>query len=159
MHKIEIASPIAGLALLEPKVFGDARGFFMETYRRDRLAELGIHDEFVQDNHSSSTRGVLRGLHYQRRRCQAKLVRVLRGRVLDVAVDIRPGSPTFGRFAAVELSEENRRMFYVLKAGREPEILAEIEMPDALFAGATAADETLFVPMNGYLYAVRNNPF
>jgi len=112
MRSVALDAP-AGLLLLEPAVFGDHRGFFMETYRRDLLAGLGVHDDFVQDNHSSSSRGVLRGLHYQRRRGQAKLVRVLRGTVLDVAVDLRSGSPTFGRHAAVELSEANRRILYV----------------------------------------------
>lgn len=115
MHIMPLDTPIQGPLLIDLKVFGDARGFFMETYRKDVFARLGIADDFVQDNHSSSSRGVLRGLHYQRRQQQAKLVRVLRGRVVDVAVDIRPGSPTFGRHVAVELSEENRRILYVPK--------------------------------------------
>lgn len=113
MKPLPLDSPIHGPLLIEPVVHGDARGFFMETYRLDRFAELGIHDAFVQANHSRSARGVLRGLHYQRTHGQAKLVRVLRGCVLDVAVDLRRGSPTFGRSVAVELSEDNRRLFYV----------------------------------------------
>ena len=98
--------------VLEPVVHGDHRGFFMESYHRDRFAELGIDCEFVQDNHSRSMRGVLRGLHYQLGRPQAKLVRATRGRVFDVVVDIRRGSPTFARWVGVELSEDNRRMLF-----------------------------------------------
>ena len=104
---------IPGVLILEPKVHGDQRGFFMETFRADRYAALGIAGRFVQDNLSRSAYGVLRGLHLQNPGAQGKLVTVLRGRVLDVAVDVRRGSPTFGQHVAVELSEENRLQFWV----------------------------------------------
>ena len=106
---------IEGLKVITPEVFGDERGYFMETYRKDQFAEIGITDEFVQDNQSSSTRGVLRGMHFQKEFPQSKLVRVIRGRVFDVAVDLRKGSATFGRWFGVELSEENKKMFYIPK--------------------------------------------
>lgn len=99
--------------VLEPQVFEDERGWFVETYRADRYAEVGIRDCFVQDNHSRSRRGVLRGLHGQRRRPQAKLVRVVAGEIYDVAVDVRRGSPTFGRWVGVVLSAANRLQCYV----------------------------------------------
>ena len=105
---------IPDVRLVEPRVFGDARGFFLESYNKRVLAEAaGIRAEFVQDNHSRSARGVLRGLHYQLRQPQGKLVRVTSGRVFDVAVDIRRSSPTFGKVAGVELSEENKRLFWL----------------------------------------------
>lgn len=107
-----VDEPLSGVKLLAPKVIEDSRGFFMESYNRRNLAELGIGHEFVQDNHSRSSRGVLRGLHYQIGHAQAKLVRVTRGRVFDVVVDIRHGSPNFGRWAGAELSEENRLCFF-----------------------------------------------
>ena len=103
-----VDEPLSGVKLLAPKVIEDSRGFFMESYNRRALAELGIARDFVQDNHSRSSRGVLRGLHYQLGHAQAKLVRVTRGRVFDVMVDIRRGSPNFGRWAGAELSEDNR---------------------------------------------------
>jgi dTDP-4-dehydrorhamnose 3,5-epimerase len=108
-------SEIEGLLLVEPKKFGDHRGFFSETYHRQRLAEAGFDAEFVQDNHSlSGERGTVRGLHFQSPPfAQDKLVRVVRGAILDVAVDIRAGSPTFGDHAAVELSAANWRQFLV----------------------------------------------
>jgi dTDP-4-dehydrorhamnose 3,5-epimerase len=99
--------------ILEPKVFGDARGFFLESWNRRNFALLGLDFDFVQDNHSRSQRGVLRGLHYQLRQPQGKLVRVVAGAVYDVAVDLRQSSPTFGQWAGVELSAENQRMFWV----------------------------------------------
>lgn len=110
-----IETGIAGLLVLEPKVFGDARGFFMESFNARTFAEVtGLKDvDFVQDNHSRSGRGVLRGLHYQVRQPQGKLVRVSQGRVFDVAVDLRRSSPTFGRWHGVELSGENHRQFWV----------------------------------------------
>ena len=109
-----IRTPLDGVLVLEPKVFGDARGFFMESYnRRNFAAATGQDVDFVQDNHSRSRRGVLRGLHYQIRQPQGKLVRVVRGAVFDVAVDIRRSSPTFGRWAGVELSEDNQRQFWI----------------------------------------------
>jgi dTDP-4-dehydrorhamnose 3,5-epimerase len=108
-----IPTAIPEVLVAEPKVFGDQRGFFVETFRTDRYAAAGIGGPFVQDNLSRSAYGVLRGLHLQNPRSQGKLVTVLRGRVLDVAVDVRIGSPTFGGHVAVELSEENRRQFWV----------------------------------------------
>jgi dTDP-4-dehydrorhamnose 3,5-epimerase len=100
-----------GPVLIEPVVHGDARGFFQETYRKAVFAELGVHDEFVQDNHSRSRLGVLRGMHFQPG--QAKLVRCARGSVLDVAVDIRPGSASFGEWEAFPLDDETHRQLYV----------------------------------------------
>ena len=103
---------IPGVCIIEPVVHGDDRGFFMESYHKERFAELGIEHEFVQDNHSRSRAGVLRGLHYQLGQPQVKLVRATRGRVFDVVVDLRRGSPTFGRWVGAELSEDNRRMLF-----------------------------------------------
>jgi dTDP-4-dehydrorhamnose 3,5-epimerase len=112
MNVIETGIP--GLLVLEPKVFGDARGFFMESFNARTFAEVtGVKADFVQDNHSRSGRGVLRGLHYQVQQPQGKLVRVAQGRVFDVAVDLRRSSPTFGRWYGVELSGENHRQFWV----------------------------------------------
>jgi dTDP-4-dehydrorhamnose 3,5-epimerase len=111
MNVIETAIP--GVMIIEPKLFGDARGFFMETYQEARYAEHGISARFMQDNLSRSAQRVLRGLHLQNPNPQGKLVSVLRGAVLDVAVDLRRGSPTFARHVAVELSEENRRQLWV----------------------------------------------
>lgn len=104
---------LPGVLVIEPRVFHDERGFFLETYHSRRYAEFGIEGEFVQDNHSRSVRGSLRGLHYQLGRPQAKLCRVVQGEVFDVAVDIRRGSPTFGRWFGVVLSAENHRQIYV----------------------------------------------
>lgn len=109
-----IDTKIPELKIIEPRVFGDERGFFFESFQAERYAELvGIRRPFVQDNVSRSSRGVLRGLHYQTEHTQGKLVSVLRGKVFDVAVDIRQGSPTFGQWVGVELSEENKRQFWV----------------------------------------------
>ncbi len=108
-----IETTIPGVLIVEPKKFGDARGFFMELYHEDRYADSGITQRFVQDNLSRSGQDVLRGLHFQNPRPQGKLVTVLSGCVLDVAVDVRAGSPTFGRHVAVELNEENRRQLWV----------------------------------------------
>lgn len=108
-----ITTGLPDAILLEPKVFGDSRGYFMETFRADFFAELGLDLPFVQDNQSRSSAGVLRGLHYQIRQPQGKLVRVISGRIFDVAVDLRRSSPTFGKWAGVELSGENRRLFWV----------------------------------------------
>jgi dTDP-4-dehydrorhamnose 3,5-epimerase len=104
---------IPDLVIIEPKVFRDARGFFMETWRAEHLVAAGIDARFVQENHSSSTAGVLRGLHYQIQHAQGKLVRVVRGRVFDVAVDLRRSSPTFRRWVGVWLSEENRLELWI----------------------------------------------
>ena len=107
---------ISGLVIIQPSVFGDDRGFFMETYSEKVFAENGIDVKFVQDNHSRSSKGVLRGLHFQKPPfAQDKLVRCTRGEVLDVAVDIRPNSLTFGQYESVLLSEENKTMFFIPK--------------------------------------------
>lgn len=106
-------TPIKDLVIIETKVFGDSRGFFMETYNQASFEELGLTMNFVQDNHSKSKKGVLRGLHFQTKHTQGKLVRVIKGRVYDVAVDLRKGSETFGQWYGIELSEENKLMFYV----------------------------------------------
>lgn len=108
-----IPTVIANLVIIEPRVFGDDRGFFLESWNPRSFAQLGLDLQFVQDNHSRSARGVLRGLHYQQPNPQGKLVRVVAGRAWDVAVDLRAGSPTFGRWLGVELSAENKRMFWV----------------------------------------------
>ncbi len=109
-----IETEVTGALIIEPKVFGDERGFFLETFQAKRYEqEAGIALPFVQDNHSRSTKGVLRGLHFQKTKPQGKLVRVVSGEVFDVAVDIRPDSPTYGKWAGVILSEENKRQFWV----------------------------------------------
>ena len=105
--------PIEGLYIIEPTVHGDNRGYFMETYNRKDMEEAGLNMVFVQDNQSMSTKGVLRGLHTQKKYPQGKLVRVIRGRVFDVAVDVRPGSETYGKWYGVELTEENKKQFYL----------------------------------------------
>jgi dTDP-4-dehydrorhamnose 3,5-epimerase len=102
---------LEGPVLIEPVVHGDSRGFFQETYRRAAFAELGVHDEFIQDNHSRSRQGVLRGMHFQPG--QAKLVRCARGAILDVVVDIRPGSASFGRWEGAQLDDEGNLQLYV----------------------------------------------
>ena len=104
---------IPGVLIITPRRFGDARGFFSETFRAEAYAAAGMSQPFVQDNWSHSRRGVLRGLHLQNPKAQGKLVGVIRGHVLDVAVDVRVGSPTFGKHVAVELSEENGRQFFL----------------------------------------------
>jgi dTDP-4-dehydrorhamnose 3,5-epimerase len=108
-----IESAIAGALIIEPKVFGDPRGFFLELFQEQRYAQSGLARRFVQDNLSRSAQGVLRGLHIQNPKPQGKLVTVLRGCVLDVAVDVRTGSPTFGRHMAIELNEENHRQLWI----------------------------------------------
>jgi dTDP-4-dehydrorhamnose 3,5-epimerase len=124
-----LQTSISGALVLEPRVFTDERGFFLESYSERTLAEIGIEDKFVQDNHSFSRRGVLRGLHYQVQKPQAKLVRVVTGEILDVFLDLRRSSPTFGRWDAATLSAENNRQawlpvgcahgFYVLSEGAD----------------------------------------
>lgn len=113
MHILTTAIP--DVLLLEPKVFGDTRGFFYESYNRRAMTEAGIPDDFVQDNHSRSAKGVLRGLHYQVQDTQGKLVRVISGSVFDVAVDLRKSSSTFGQWVGMELSAQNRRMAWIPK--------------------------------------------
>lgn len=110
-----IKTEIEGVLIIEPKIFGDERGYFYESYNKERFAaETGLDIDFVQDNQSKSCYGVLRGLHFQKPpHAQSKLVRVVKGAVLDVAVDIRRGSPTFGKHVAVELTEENHRQFFI----------------------------------------------
>ena len=109
----KIPTSLSGVVILEPRVFGDERGFFLESYNEKVFAELGITERFVQDNHSSSQRNVLRGLHYQIKQTQGKLVRAVEGEILDVAVDVRRSSPTFGGWEAVRLSGENKRMLWI----------------------------------------------
>lgn len=108
-----IPTSLAGLLILEPRVFGDTRGFFLESYNQKAMAEAGIREPFVQDNHSCSGRNVLRGLHYQLQHPQGKLVRVAVGEILDVAVDLRRSSSTFGKWESVRLSADNKRMLWV----------------------------------------------
>ncbi len=110
----KIETEIQDLVIIEPTVFEDSRGFFLESYNYNDFKEIGIDNIFVQDNHSKSSKGVLRGLHFQKGEfAQAKLVRVLKGVVLDVAVDLRKDSQTFGKYVAIELSEENKKMFFI----------------------------------------------
>ena len=111
MRKIETDLP--GVFLIEPQVFEDARGFFFESFHAEKLRALGIENQFVQDNHSRSVKGTLRGLHYQLNFPQAKLCRVIAGEVLDVAVDIRPASPTFGRWTSAVLSAQNKLQIFI----------------------------------------------
>lgn len=114
MGQIKVTKcPIEGLYVIEPKVHGDARGYFMETYNQRDMEEAGLNMVFVQDNQSMSVKGVLRGLHFQKEYPQGKLVRVIRGRVFDVAVDLRAGSETYGQWYGVELTEENKKQFYI----------------------------------------------
>lgn len=107
------AGGIQGLCIIEPKVHGDSRGYFMETYNKKDMDEMGLDMVFVQDNQSRSTKGVLRGLHFQKQFPQGKLVRVIKGTVFDVAVDLRKDSNTYGKWFGVELSEENKKQFYI----------------------------------------------
>jgi dTDP-4-dehydrorhamnose 3,5-epimerase len=109
----KIPTSLPGVFALEPRVFGDERGFFFESYNQKIMTEAGIAENFVQDNHSCSSRNVLRGLHYQLKHPQGKLVRVAEGEILDVAVDMRRSSPTFGRWEGVRLSGENKRMLWI----------------------------------------------
>ena len=104
---------IDGVHIIEPKVFGDNRGYFMESYNAEHFKEAGLNMTFVQDNESKSSKGVLRGLHFQKKHSQGKLVRVTKGEVFDVAVDLRNGSETYGKYVGVILSEENKKQFYI----------------------------------------------
>jgi dTDP-4-dehydrorhamnose 3,5-epimerase len=108
-----LPTSLTGVLLLEPQVFGDDRGFFLESYNRRKFAELGIEEDFVQDNHSYSIRNTLRGLHYQVRQPQGKLIRAITGAILDAAVDLRRNSPTFGQAETFSLSGENKRMAWI----------------------------------------------
>lgn len=111
----KIETSIKGVYIIEPTVFGDDRGYFMETYSKKDFEEIGLNYDFVQDNQSKSKKGVLRGLHFQKENTQGKLVRVIKGEVFDVAVDLRPGSNTYGKWEGVILSEENKKMFLIPK--------------------------------------------
>ena len=114
MGQIKVTkAPIEGLYIIEPAVHGDSRGYFMETYNQKDMEENGLNMVFVQDNQSMSTKGVLRGLHFQKEYPQGKLVRVIKGAVYDVAVDLRSGSETYGKWYGVELTEENKKQFYI----------------------------------------------
>lgn len=114
MGQIKVTKcPIEGLYIIEPAVHGDSRGYFMETYNQRDMEEAGLNMVFVQDNQSMSTKGVLRGLHFQKQYPQGKLVRAIKGRVFDVAVDLRTGSATYGKWYGVELTEENKKQFYI----------------------------------------------
>jgi dTDP-4-dehydrorhamnose 3,5-epimerase len=114
MGQIKVTKcPIEGLCIIEPAIHGDSRGYFMETYNQKDMEEAGLNMHFVQDNQSCSTKGVLRGLHFQKNFPQGKLVRVIKGTVFDVAVDLRHNSITFGNWYGIELSEENRKQFYI----------------------------------------------
>ena len=110
-----IKTSIDGVIIVEPTAYGDSRGYFMETYQKEDFCAGGITVDFVQDNQSSSTKGVLRGLHFQKKYSQSKLVRCIKGEVFDVAVDLREGSPTFGKWEGVILSAENKRQFFIPK--------------------------------------------
>jgi dTDP-4-dehydrorhamnose 3,5-epimerase len=109
----KIPTSLPGVFVLEPRVFGDQRGFFLESFNQRAMRELGIEEQFVQDNHSCSSRNVLRGLHYQIQQAQGKLVRVVEGEILDVAVDLRRSSPSFARWEGVRLSGDNKRMLWI----------------------------------------------
>lgn len=108
-----IKTDLPEVLVLEPKVYGDDRGFFLETYHRQRYRDVGVDVDFVQDNHSKSAQGVLRGMHWQVARPQAKLVWCIQGKIYDVAVDVRPGSPNFGKWTGAELDSDNKRQIYV----------------------------------------------
>jgi dTDP-4-dehydrorhamnose 3,5-epimerase len=127
-----LEAPIHGVKLIEPKVFGDARGFFKETWREDQFTAAGIDVHFVQDNHSRSVQWTLRGLHFQVKRTQGKLVRVVNGSVFDAVVDLRRSSPTFGRSWGIELSADNHRMLWV-PPGLAHGILVTSEHADFLY--------------------------
>jgi len=141
-----LRTAIDGVVILEPRVFHDARGFFLESFSRRDFSALGLENTWVQDNHSRSTKGTLRGLHFQPQHPQAKLCRVARGRVWDVAVDIRPDSPTFGQHVAVELSDENGRMLLVPR-GLAHGFLVLSDEADFLYK----CDEFYFPADQGYL--------
>jgi dTDP-4-dehydrorhamnose 3,5-epimerase len=137
-----LATSLPGMVVLEPEVNRDPRGFFVETFRAERLAELGIHDQWVQDNHSRSVRGVLRGMHFSLGEGQAKLVRCARGAVFDVAVDIRRGSPTYGRWDAVRLDDVALRALY-LPAGFAHGFLVVSEVADVVYKCSSYYDPEL----------------
>jgi dTDP-4-dehydrorhamnose 3,5-epimerase len=127
-----VTTSLSGVLILEPKVFGDERGFFLESFNERAMRSVGIDVHFVQDNHSRSAHNVLRGLHYQIEQTQGKLVRAVSGAIFDVAVDLRAGSDTFGKWTAVELSAENKRMFWI-PAGFAHGFLVLSESADVLY--------------------------
>jgi dTDP-4-dehydrorhamnose 3,5-epimerase len=137
-----IPTPLPGALLIEPVVHGDSRGFFVETFRDDAEDALGIHESWVQDNHSRSARGVLRGMHFSIGEGQAKLVRCARGAILDVAVDIRRGSPTFGRWAAVTLDDVDHRQMY-LPVGFAHGFMVLSEVADVVYRCSSYYDPDL----------------
>ena len=140
---------IPEVILFEPKVFGDHRGFFFESFNQKAFNEAtGLNLNFVQDNHSRSTKGVLRGLHYQTQQPQGKLVRVVRGTVFDVAVDIRKGSPTFGKWEGIELSEENQKQFWV-PAGFAHGFVVLSDSADFLYKTRTITHQLMSVVLRG----------
>ena len=108
-----IQTSLDGVLIIEPKVFGDSRGFFKEVYHQDRYKEIGVNEDFVQDNVSRSSRGVLRGMHFQKTKPQGKLIQCLRGEIVDVIVDINPSSKTYGQFESITINDENHRQVYV----------------------------------------------
>ena len=135
---------IEGVKIITPKVFSDERGYFMETYQAEDFKEAGIDVEFVQDNQSSSTKGVLRGLHYQIEHPQDKLVRVVRGEVFDVAVDLRKGSATYGEWFGVLLSEENKKQFFIPKGFAHGFVFGFVFDELAVVDEAVLAEEVAF---------------
>jgi dTDP-4-dehydrorhamnose 3,5-epimerase len=137
-----LATSLPGMVVLEPQVHRDARGFFVEAFRAERLAELGVQEDWVQDNHSRSTRGVLRGMHFSVGPGQAKLVRCVRGAILDVAVDIRRGSPTYGRWDAVRLDDVDMRTVY-LPVGFAHGFVVVSDVADVVYKCSSYYDEEL----------------
>jgi dTDP-4-dehydrorhamnose 3,5-epimerase len=140
VQRLETRLP--GPVLIQPLVHGDQRGFFQETYRRNAYTELGIHEKFVQDNHARSRLGVVRGMHFQVGEGQAKLVRCARGSILDVVVDLRRGSPTFGRWESFELDDENLRQLYI-PAGFAHGYCVTSEEADVIYKGSAYYDASI----------------
>ena len=137
-----LTTGLSGMVVVEPVVHHDARGFFLESFRADRIAELGIREDWVQDNHSRSARGVLRGMHFSVGDGQAKLVRCVRGAVFDVAVDIRRGSPTYGRWEAVVLDDESLREVY-LPVGFAHGFVVTSDVADVIYRCSSYYDPTV----------------
>ena len=137
-----LTTGLSGMVVVEPVVHHDARGFFLESFRADRMAELGIREDWVQDNHSRSVRGVLRGMHFSVGDGQAKLVRCVRGAVFDVAVDIRRGSPTYGRWEAVVLDDESLREVY-LPVGFAHGFVVTSDVADVIYRCSSYYDPTV----------------
>jgi dTDP-4-dehydrorhamnose 3,5-epimerase len=140
MRRLE--TRLDGPILIEPRVYGDERGFFHESYRRNVFADLGIHDEFVQDNHSRSRRGIVRGMHFQVGRGAAKLVRCARGSIYDVVVDLRRGSPTFGQWEGFQLDDENLHQLYC-PIGFAHGFCVLSELADVIYKQAPYYDESI----------------